>query len=97
MGLHLPNESGVSLHFLQQILTSEKLALKMSEVSVVACPNYPELGIKSLYTLMAEDQALLRFLPCEKEGLRINRDFIWRVVYNLRDNWAKKVVASAAM
>lgn len=93
--LHLPKESSCSLRFLQSLLTGTKRAFKLDEVTVVAVPSFPELSIKAIYEMMANDKEVMMMLPDIVDIKRINRDFVWRIVYNMRDNWAKKVVHAA--
>lgn len=67
----------------------------MEEMTVVAVPSFPELSIKALYEMLKNDTEVMRMLPDVVDMKRLNRDFVWRIVYNMRDNWAKKVVHAA--
>ena len=40
---------------MQQILSGEKLALRMDEIQQVPLVTYPELGILNLYELLKDD------------------------------------------
>ena len=53
----------ITKEFLKQVLTGDKMLLKMSEVKFVNLPAYDEIGVKALYDKAMEQPNMNKYFP----------------------------------
>ena len=102
MKFFLPKESRCSQTFLQQILKRTKKGLKHLEVDEIRTPNYPELGVSSVYEAIKSDVALLEYLPDPPRSVdgvarkyMCDKKFFWTVIATLRPTFYSRVIDQA--
>ena len=84
MQLFLPQQSRCPLRFLQQILRDEKLVINRQAVPQLFVPNWPELGVRTIWPQAARVRDFLKHLPDDwRSDHNTERKFFYGVLTSL--------------
>ena len=94
--VHLPSRKSCSLLFLQQIAEGTKKTIERSKVPSNSVPQWPELSVKLLSSLVMADPVLRDYFPDKfRSGKLPERDFFWGVVFAIKPAFGKAIVKEA--
>ena len=92
----MPSLKCTKLSHLQAILQGKKKAIKQSNVPARKVPNWPELGVKHIYSQAIQLPNVADYLP-EPSGtdgnLRLpERDFFWKILSALHPTTVEDLI-----
>ena len=91
--VHLPSRKNCSLLFLQQMAEGTKKTIERSKVPSNSVPQWPELSVKLLSSLVMADPVLKDYFPDKfRSGKLPERDFFWGVVFAIKPAFGKAIV-----
>ena len=94
--VHLPSRKNCSLLFLQQMAEGTKKTIERSKVPSNSVPQWPELSVKLLSSLVMADPVLRDYFPDKfRSGKLPERDFFWGVVFAIKPAFGKAIVKEA--
>ena len=94
--VHLPSRKNCSLLFLQQMAEGTKKTIDRSKVPSNSVPQWPELSVKLLSSLVMADPVLRDYFPDKfRSGKLPERNFFWGVVFAIKPAFGKAIVKEA--
>ena len=96
MQLFLPQQGRCPLRYMQQILRDEKLVINRQAVPQLFVPNWPELGVRTIWPQAARIKDFLRHLPDDwRPDHNTERKFFYGVLTSLAPQFVHRVVNEA--
>jgi hypothetical protein len=91
--LYIPGKHRVAKDFLNQVLVEEKVLLEIKSIKFVNVPNYDELAVQNIFSLMKDDAQFNKYFPDKfAKGIKQDRDYFWNVMATIRPVYTKLLI-----
>ena len=84
------------IDFLRQVLTEEKELMPLTDVKMVAVPNYDELSVKNLWPHMQRIDEFMKYFPDKIPKGRVpSREYFFNVMNTINPGYVQQLIKHA--